>query len=93
MKELGENSSKMHLDTGKTASSLVDRLICIGDDARYIADGALSENADLQVFHFNNNNEAMEKLPDILCKNDTILIKGSHSMNLSEITEFLKNMD
>lgn len=93
MKELGENSSKMHLDTGKTASSLVDRLICIGDDARYIAEGALSENADLQVFHFNNNNEAMEKLPDILCKNDTILIKGSHSMNLSEITEFLKNMD
>ncbi len=39
------------------------------------------------------SNEAMEKLPDILCKNDTILIKGSHSMNLSEITEFLKNMD
>ncbi len=90
MKELGENSEKLHREVGKAASSLIDILICIGNDAKYIMESAVFENSAITAVFFETNEKAKEKLNDILNENDTILIKGSHSMNLSEITDFLK---
>ena len=38
------------------------------------------------------NDEAKKDNMNHLEKSDTVLIKGSHSMNLSEITSFLKEI-
>ncbi len=91
MKELGENSELMHYETGKLAAELIDVLICIGDQAKFLQKGAAESGTGIQTVHFDTNDQAVAELKNILKKSDTILIKGSHSMKLSEITDFLKN--
>ena len=90
MKELGENSEKMHRETGAFAAECLDTLICIGPEALFTYEEAKKANPYLKAVHYNNNDEAKADMLNILEKSDTVLIKGSHSMNLSEITSFLK---
>ncbi len=90
MKELGENSEKMHRETGAFAAECLDTLICIGPEALFTYEEATKANPYLKAVHYNNNDEAKADMLNILEKSDTVLIKGSHSMNLSEITSFLK---
>ncbi len=92
MKELGDTSEKMHREVGKAAAENLDTLVCIGPEARLIAEEAASENPRLRTVHFDTNAEAEKELLNWLEKSDTVLIKGSHSMNLSEITSFLKEI-
>lgn len=91
MRELGENSETMHYETGKLASELIDIVICIGDDAKFIEKGAMESSTPILTAHFDTNEQAISELKNILKKSDIILIKGSHSMKLNEITDFLKN--
>ena len=92
MKELGENSEKMHREVGAFASECLDTLICIGPEAKYIEEEARKTNPYLKTVHFENNEEAIKNIRDYLEISDTVLIKGSHSMNLSEITSFLSGI-
>ncbi len=91
MGELGDNSSKMHTETGAFAAQRVDVLICIGKQSKFIIDGAQKSNSSIICYHFDTNSQAIEKLKGILEKDDTVLVKGSHAMKLEEITESLKN--
>lgn len=93
MRELGENSHELHEKTGFLAASSCDVLVCIGDEAKYIMEGAKKAKPHFEAFYFETNKDAVEKLSGILKKDDTVLIKGSHSMNLSEITEYLKTLE
>lgn len=90
MKELGENEEKMHISTGELAADMVDVLICIGPLAKFIKEGADKTGKGILTYHFDKNDDALAKISSVLKENDTVLIKGSHSMNLSEITEYLK---
>lgn len=92
MKELGENSEKMHIITGEHAAMKTDVLICIGSEAKYMEQGAKKSGNDCEVHHFDSNTDAIKALPQIIRKNDVILVKGSHSMKLEEITAALKEM-
>lgn len=92
MKELGENSEKMHREVGAYAAECLDTLICIGPEAKYIEEEAKKTNSYLKTVHFENNEEAVKSIRDHLEISDTVLIKGSHSMNLSEITSFLSGI-
>lgn len=90
MKELGDNSEKMHREVGAYAAEQLDTLICIGPEAKFIYEEAKSTDSYLKAVHFDSNEEAKAEIMNWLEKDDTVLIKGSHSMNLSEITAFLK---
>ena len=92
MKELGENSEKMHREVGAYAAECLDTLICIGPEAKYIEEEAKKTNPYLKTVHFENNEVAVKSIRDHLEISDTVLIKGSHSMNLSEITSFLSGI-
>lgn len=92
MKELGTDSEKMHREVGKAAAESLDTLVCIGDEAKYILEEAVSVNPALRAVHYSTNDEAKKDIMNHLEKSDTVLIKGSHSMNLSEITSFLKEI-
>ena len=92
MKELGDTSEKMHRKIGSFAAENLDTIIAIGPEARYIAEEAKKTNPSVTAVHFDDNESAKKEMMNYLEKNDTILIKGSHSMNLSEITSFLREM-
>lgn len=91
MKELGENSLKYHKEVGEHFAKLkCDVLITLGEEAKFIAEGA-KENGVLKenIFSFNSNEDIVKMLRDFLNDKDCVLIKGSHSMKMHEILENL----
>lgn len=90
MMELGEHTETGHYEVGKYAAlSGINALITIGERSIRIEKGAL-ENGLEEVYHFQNNEEAKNKIMDILKPLDTVLIKGSRSIKLEEIVYFLR---
>lgn len=91
MLELGEFSEKLHRDVGKViVKNDIDILITVGENAKYISDEAnkLGMN-ELNIINCNNNLEAINKIKNIMKKNDVILIKASNGMKFKEIVEAL----
>ena len=86
MLEMGENKEELHAGVGRyAAENGIDFLITVGE---------LSENtskgADMPKAHFATNAELIEKLPELIKRGDTVLVKASHSMKFDEISEALK---
>lgn len=90
MKELGPNSRLFHRAVGEYfAQAGADRLIAIGDLARYMAEGA-SEAGMEQVSYHESIEEARDALLRELRAGTTILVKASRSMAFERIVEFLQ---
>lgn len=89
MKELGTNSKQLHIDTGKyVANKNIDVLVAVGDEAKYIAEGA--ENPNTRVYYFKTIDEFVDNMKYIVHKNDTVLVKASHSMKFENIVKALR---
>ena len=85
MKELGEYSEELHRKVGEIIED-IDVLITVGDLAKLI-----SKNAKIsEKYECNSNEEAINRIKNIIQENDAILLKASNSMNFSEIAECLK---
>ncbi len=94
MLEQGEFAEENHRLVGSyVASSGADVLVCIGNDAGYIADEARKNNVE-NVFEFLTNEEASEFLCKYVTDGDTVLFKASRGMALEKVSsalqEFLK---
>ena len=92
MLELGEQKDKMHFRVGKYAAKAgVDVIICVGSlsEKTYMAARMTTDN---QVELFQDNDECIDALPDILDPGDSILVKASNAMHFSEIVDALKDM-
>jgi len=91
MKELGEYSKKYHREIGSMLPELsVDYLVAIGSDAVEYCKGA--EKAGLKssrIKYFEDKEKAMDALKLLISENDMVLIKGSRSMKLEEISKKL----
>ena len=90
MKELGPNSQLFHRAVGGYfAEAGIDRLIAIGDLARYMAEGAREAGLDNAAYY-----PTMEKAQDALRRElrsgVTILVKASRSMAFEKIVDFLQ---
>lgn len=90
MKELGTNSRTFHQAVGGYfAEAGIDRLIAIGDMARYIAEGAREAGLENSSYY-----ATMEEAEDALCRElragVTILVKASRSMAFERIVDFLQ---
>lgn len=90
MLELGDFSKEGHRIVGEYSGDKVDILITIGDEARWIAEGARVKGLVKQIHITNSNKEAVQILDNILDKNDIVLIKGSRGMKMEEIVEYLQ---
>lgn len=92
MLELGEFSEILHKEVGaEVYKNSIDILITVGNMAKYIAEEA--ENLGMNtknIYQFENNNEAIEKINNILQNGDIILLKASNAMNFSQILEEIK---
>ncbi len=90
MLELGENSEKFHRAIGTyLRNTSVDELITIGEMAEKIGDEA-GKNSGIKVLHCENNKSASDYINQILKPGDVITVKGSNSMNMSEIIESME---
>ena len=90
MKELGEHEEDFHREIGLTAAkSGLHCLICCGKAAEYIYAGGLSDTG-MEVWYFPEKEELFAALPSLIRKDDTVLVKASHSMRFEEIVSELK---
>lgn len=85
MKELGHESLNAHRDIGEYASIKgIDQLFLVGEFTEATKDG-FGENATV----FGSKEELIEKLPQLIEKNDVVLVKASRSMKFEDITKEL----
>ena len=90
MKELGPNSQLFHEAVGGYfAEAGIDRLIAIGDLARYMAKGAQDAGLD-NASYYSTMEEAGDALRRELRPGVTILVKASRSMQFERIVDFLQ---
>ena len=91
--ELGDFAKSIHEKVGEEVyKNKIDILITVGDNARFIADKAVSLGMDKDnVFSFETNNKAIGKLKEIMEVGDCVLVKASNSMNFKEIAQEVKS--
>lgn len=83
-------AKEIHEDVAKSIiENKIDVAICIGKLSKYTYD-LLKEN-NIDAYYFETNDKLFENIENIIKVNDIILIKGSHSMNLIEVVNYLKN--
>ena len=85
MLELGEYEEEIHREIGRYANGKVDMLITIGNLSKYIY-----EEFNGTKYHFDNKVDAMDKIKDLINKDDVILVKASQGMKLIEIVDYLR---
>lgn len=92
MLELGKFSRAAHRQVGEfLAESGINILVAIGENSFYTTQGSLNAGlAAKNIYHFRNNQEAIEPLKKILVRGDVILVKGSRAMKMEEIVGTLK---
>ena len=83
MLELGSASTAEHIAAGIHAASSVDHLLTIGTESRILAKTA-KENGLGSVEIVDNVQQAITALLEIVGPGDTILIKGSHALELDK---------
>ncbi|HKJ17163.1 MAG TPA: UDP-N-acetylmuramoyl-tripeptide--D-alanyl-D-alanine ligase [Xanthomonadales bacterium] len=86
MKELGENSHKLHAEIGDAASSLgVERVFAIGEMT-----AATVRNFGRGGMHFEDHDSLIEALTSEIRPGINCLIKGSRSMNMERVVKALE---
>ena len=89
--ELGSFSEEIHRNIGKSINSNnLDILITIGNESKYIKEEAINNKFSKdKIYSFNNYQDSLNKIQDILKGNDIVLLKASHGMELTKIVEYL----
>lgn len=92
MLELGDYAKELHEKVGEeVVKNKIDILITIGENARNIANKAKELKME-NVQSFNNIDEAIKNIKEIIKSGDLILLKASNSMNFSKILNELKEI-
>ena len=91
MFELGSFSEKLHRDVGiEVFKNNIDKLYLIGENAKYIAEEAISQGYNKSnAMHYNAKKALIEDLKNNLQTGDVVLIKASNGMKLFEVAEAL----
>lgn len=87
MLELGDFSKDLHEKVGEeVAKNNIDILIIVGKEAKYIKQKAIEKGfKEENTIECETNEEAAEKLSNIMKENDYILFKASNGMHFDEI--------
>ncbi|MBI5996749.1 UDP-N-acetylmuramoyl-tripeptide--D-alanyl-D-alanine ligase [Clostridium perfringens] len=85
MRELGHKSEEAHMEIGKYAKENgIEKVLCFGDFSENIKEG-YGEGCTV----YENKEELIKDLLNIICKGDIILVKASRSLKFEEITKAL----
>lgn len=90
---LGEFSFSAHKNLGRdVVKNEIDLLFTIGENARFIAEGAFENGLDSEnIISAENIDDILPELLKRIKSNDVCLVKASRVMGLERVTEFLKN--
>ena len=87
--ELDNFGEGIHKDIGQVViDNMIDVLITVGDLAKYTYN--VVNNKNIESYYYKTNQDLIDNIDSIIKKDDTILIKGSHGMNLIEVVDYLK---
>ncbi|MCX0378496.1 UDP-N-acetylmuramoyl-tripeptide--D-alanyl-D-alanine ligase [Clostridium perfringens] len=85
MRELGHKSEEAHMEIGKYAKENgIEKALCFGDFSENIKEG-YGEGCTV----YENKEELIKDLLNIICEGDIILVKASRSLKFEEITKAL----
>ncbi|MPQ43689.1 UDP-N-acetylmuramoyl-tripeptide--D-alanyl-D-alanine ligase [Clostridium tarantellae] len=88
MKELGAEARNAHNEIGKYAKeNKIDLVLCCGEFSENIQNGF-----GLGCIVFNNKEELIKNLKNVVKNDDIVLVKASRSMKFEEITNSLKEI-
>ncbi len=97
MLNLGEETHRYHREAGiHAARAGAGRILCVGEESRYMYQGAYDNAAQTaKVFHFPDT-EALLKgletdLAGLVPEGSTVLIKASHDMGFAKVLEYLQS--
>ncbi len=86
MLELGEYCEKGHKEVGKNIPKSVSLIFTYGTKSKIIAQQAnKSGMKEENIFHFENINELIKSLKNIIQNEDIILVKGSRAMHMEKV--------
>ncbi len=92
MLELGDVSEAEHTGIGKVCDEYeVDTVVCVGKRAADIKNGAPEESKTLFVC-YETSKEAAEHAAEFVKTGSTVLVKGSHAMNMGLISARIKEI-
>lgn len=90
MKELGDEEVRFHREVGEyLGKSRVDVLLTFGELAKEFQTAALLGNPGLVAVHFQEKEALLKYLLGQLTKGDAVLFKGSNSMKLGEVAQYV----
>ena len=95
MREMGDSSDALHREMGTFVGPLpLDLLICVGPQARLIAESAKEAGfPEDQLLHYDDTIAAATDVPHELRLGDFVLLKGSRAMQLELIPKSLGTPD
>ena len=90
MKELGADEDTWHRELGKYAAERVDRLVCVGELARFYGEEAIDRGFPRAAIDYAASPEEVTRLLDeTLREGDVVLFKGSRAMGLDRAVDAL----
>ena len=88
MKELGPESEKYHREVGAYAGShRIDFLITVGEQARFIGEGAAPFLGADCVKHYGSRDDLMKEIRQMIRPGDVVLVKGSRAMEMENVVK------
>lgn len=85
MLELGDYSRQAHYSVGEMAAeNKVDHLLCVGDESKYIVEGAKAKGLE-NAYLFDTKEALCDKLSDLAESGDVIIFKASRGMHLEDV--------
>ena len=93
MFELGDKENELHYNTGAHAAEIgIDVICCIGELSHHAYEGAKACAKNSSILYFKTKQDFLDKIRNVVKKDDTILVKASHGMEFPEIIEVLRQM-
>jgi UDP-N-acetylmuramoyl-tripeptide--D-alanyl-D-alanine ligase len=95
MAELGESSREYHREIGRRVAELgIDCLFAIGRDANGYIEGAREAGGCRECcYHFEDLDQALAEVPDLVRTGDVALVKASRFMKLEALSNTLAGSD
>jgi len=83
MLELGKHTIPAHQNIGALTASCADILVCVGSQAKFIAEA--SKMAKDKIFIFSASDDAKSEIRHLIRERDVILVKGSQCLRMEKI--------
>lgn len=84
--EMGDFAKDAHTEIGSNAKTVADVLVCVGNNGKYIADGAKGHD---MLFAFDSTEAACKEICSVVKTGDTVLLKASRGMHFEKLFEKL----